>query len=187
MPSRWYLTAYVLCCAALVLAQQPKKDNIAYHATGPFEVKLTPQPPEGEPTTLRRMTVDKQFHGELEAVSQGQMLSVTASTKGSAGYVAMEIVNGTLGGHRGTFVLQHSGTMNRGQPAAQRHGCARLGDGRASRAQREYENPDRAGRQSLLRLRLPDRGVALAVFDISPRCCDLFGSPGSELPTTDPP
>src|SRR5437870_13020035 len=83
MPSRWYLTAYVLCCAALVLAQQPKKDNIAYHATGPFEVKLTPQPPEGEPTTLRRMTVDKQFHGELEAVSQGQMLSVTASTKGS--------------------------------------------------------------------------------------------------------
>jgi len=116
MPSRWYLTAYVLCCAALVLAQQPKKDNIAYHATGPFEVKLTPQPPEGEPTTLRRMTVDKQFHGELEAVSQGQMLSVTARTKGSAGYVAMEIVNGTLGGHRGTFVLQHSGTMNRGQP-----------------------------------------------------------------------
>jgi Protein of unknown function (DUF3224) len=88
---------------------------MTYRATGPFVVKLTPQPPEGEPTTLGRLTVDKQFHGDLEAVSQGKMLSALGSTKGSAGYVAMEIVNGTLGGHKGTFVLQHSGTMNRGQ------------------------------------------------------------------------
>ena len=44
------------------------------------------------------------------------MLSAAGSAKGSAGYVAMEIVNGTLGGHKGTFVLQHSGTMNRGEP-----------------------------------------------------------------------
>jgi hypothetical protein len=88
---------------------------MTYRATGPFVVKLTPQPPEGGPTTLGRLTVDKQFHGDLEAVSQGKMLSALGSTKGSAGYVAMEIVNGTLGGHKGTFVLQHSGTMNRGQ------------------------------------------------------------------------
>jgi hypothetical protein len=88
---------------------------MTYHATGPFEVKLTPQPPAAENTALGRMTIEKQFHGELEAVSQGQMLSALTSTKGSAGYVAMEIVDGTLGGHKGTFVLQHSGTMDRGQ------------------------------------------------------------------------
>ncbi len=89
---------------------------MTYHASGPFEVKLTPQSPEAENTALGRMTIDKQFHGELEAVSQGQMLSVMTSTKGSAGYVAMEIVNGTLGGRQGTFALQHSATMDRGQP-----------------------------------------------------------------------
>jgi hypothetical protein len=116
MPHRWYLITYVLCCAALGLAQQPKKDKMTHHATGPFEVKLTPQPAEAETPTLGRMKGDKQFHGELEAVSQGQMLSVQTSTKGSAGYVAMEVVNGTLGGRKGTFVLQHSATMDRGQP-----------------------------------------------------------------------
>jgi Protein of unknown function (DUF3224) len=88
---------------------------MTHHAAGPFEVKLTPQPPEAENTTLGRMTIDKQFHGELEAVSQGQMLSAMTSTKGSAGYVAIEMVDGALGGHKGTFVLQHSGTMDRGQ------------------------------------------------------------------------
>lgn len=88
---------------------------MTHHAAGPFEVNLTPQPPEACNATLGRMTIDKQFHGELEAVSQGQMLSVLTDTKGSAGYVAMEIVNGTLAGHKGTFVLQHSGTMDRGQ------------------------------------------------------------------------
>lgn len=89
---------------------------MTHHATGPFEVKLTPQPPKAENTTLGRMTIDKQFHGDLEAVSQGQMLSVMTGTKGSAGYVAMEIVNGKLGGRKGTFVLQHNATMDRGQP-----------------------------------------------------------------------
>jgi len=84
-------------------------------ATGPFEVKLAPQPPDAENTTLGRMLIAKQFHGELEATGQGQMLSALTGTKGSAGYVAMELVNGTLGGHKGTFVLQHSGTMDRGQ------------------------------------------------------------------------
>jgi uncharacterized protein DUF3224 len=116
VPNRWYLITYVLCCAGLVLAQQQKKkDKMTHHTTGPFEVKLTPQPSEAGSTTLARMTIDKQFRGELEAVSQGQMLSAMTATKGSAGYVAMEVVNGTLGGHKGTFVLQHSATMDRGQ------------------------------------------------------------------------
>lgn len=99
----------------LALAQQPEEDKMTHHATGPFEVKLTPQPPEVENTTLERKMIAKQFHGELEATSQGQMLSALTSIKGSAGYVAMELVTGTLGGRKGTFVLQHSGTMDRGQ------------------------------------------------------------------------
>jgi hypothetical protein len=62
------------------------------------------------------MSIDKQFHGELEGTSKGQMLAVSSDVKGSAGYVAMERVNGTLQGRRGSFALQHSGTMTRGAP-----------------------------------------------------------------------
>jgi len=88
-------------------------------ATGTFDVKLTPRPPDDSTDTsaLGRMTIDKQFHGDLEATSQGQMLAAMSSVKGSAGYVAMERVTGVLHGRSGTFVLQHSGTMHRGAPA----------------------------------------------------------------------
>jgi len=85
------------------------------HASGTFEVQLTPQD-TGDPG-LGRMTLDKQFHGELEAVSKGQMLSAAGEVKGSAGYVAMERVTGTLHGKSGSFLLQHSGTMDRGTPS----------------------------------------------------------------------
>jgi hypothetical protein len=86
------------------------------HATGPFEVKLTPQPPSDAGTAIGRMTIDKQFQGDLEASSKGEMLSVFATVKGSAGYVALEKVSGKLHGRAGSFVLQHSGTMTRGAP-----------------------------------------------------------------------
>jgi len=86
-------------------------------ARGTFEVKLKPQTDEnvGDPT-VGRMSIDKQFHGDLEATSKGQMLAVQGDVKGSAGYVAMERVIGTLAGRAGTFALQHTGTMNRGVP-----------------------------------------------------------------------
>jgi Protein of unknown function (DUF3224) len=88
-------------------------------ARGTFEVTLTPQPVHTAAggAQLGRMTIDKQFHGDLEAVSTGEMLSALTAVKGSAGYVAMELVRGTLDGRRGTFVLQHSATMTRGTPA----------------------------------------------------------------------
>src|ERR1700710_143196 len=82
-------------------------------ASGPFDVKLEPQ--AGDPM-VGRMTIDKQFHGDLEATSKGQMLAISTDVKGSAGYVAMERVTGTLQGRTGTFALQHSGTMTRGVP-----------------------------------------------------------------------
>jgi hypothetical protein len=85
-------------------------------AIGTFEVKLVPQPTDdyADGTTLGRLTIDKQFHGDLTGVSKGQMLSALTPVKGSAGYVALEGVTGTLAGRAGTFVFQHSGTMNRG-------------------------------------------------------------------------
>ena len=87
-------------------------------ATGTFEVKLTPQAPSesSQETSLGRFTIDKQFHGAIEGTSKGQMLTGGTAVKGSAGYVAIEQVSGTLDGHKGTFILQHSGTMTRGVP-----------------------------------------------------------------------
>jgi hypothetical protein len=89
-------------------------------ATGSFDVKLTPQTSDNEVSEtagLGRMTIDKQFHGGLEATSKGEMLSAMGVVTGSAGYVALERVAGTLAGKKGSFILQHSGTMNRGNPS----------------------------------------------------------------------
>ena len=84
-------------------------------ASGTFEVKLSPQA-DGEAGGARvgRMLIDKRFAGDLVATSKGQMLAVRSAAEGSAGYVAMELVEGALRGRAGTFVLQHSGTMERG-------------------------------------------------------------------------
>lgn len=95
-----------------------KRAAMPTQAAGTFDVKLTPLPPDdgaGGPA-LGRMTIDKQFHGDLEATSKGQMLAAMTAVKESAGYVALEVVSGSLRGRSGTFVLQHSGTMNRGEP-----------------------------------------------------------------------
>jgi hypothetical protein len=88
------------------------------HASGSFDVKLTPQSSGDESggSTLGRSTIAKHFHGDIEATSEGQMLAAHTDVKGSAGYVAIERVTGTLNGRRGSFVLQHNGVMNRGAP-----------------------------------------------------------------------
>ncbi len=95
-----------------------KGSIVAAHATGTFEVKLNPQGQDdkSEDPMLGRMSIDKRFHGDLEGTSKGQMLTAGTAFKGSAGYVAIERVSGTLHGLSGTFVLQHSGTMTRGTP-----------------------------------------------------------------------
>ena len=88
------------------------------HATGTFEVKMSPQTDDdvGDPR-VGRMSLDKQFRGDLEGSSKGQMLAVSSpDVQGSAGYVAMERVNGTLHGRKGAFALQHNGVMTRGAP-----------------------------------------------------------------------
>lgn len=87
-------------------------------ATGTFDVSLKPLSMDTDPGSplLGRMSIDKQFHGDLEATSKGEMLSAGTAVKTSAGYVAIERVSGTLNGREGTFVLQHNGIMNRGTP-----------------------------------------------------------------------
>jgi Protein of unknown function (DUF3224) len=88
-------------------------------ARGEFKVRLQPLEVEGEPADgrLGRMRIDKVIEGDLVAMTTGQMLSAGTQTKGSAGYVAIERVDGVLAGRKGTFVLQHNGTMNRGIPS----------------------------------------------------------------------
>jgi len=88
------------------------------HASGTFDVKLAPQPPAPgtEPAGLGRLSIDKRFHGDLEATSLGEMLSAGTEVPGSAGYVAIERVTGTLHGREGSFVLMHYGLMERGTP-----------------------------------------------------------------------
>jgi hypothetical protein len=93
-----------------------REKTVTARARGTFEVKLTPQPADdyADGAALGRMVIDKQFQGDLQATSKGQMLTGMSSVKGSAGYVAIERVSGALAGRRGTFVLQHSGIMARG-------------------------------------------------------------------------
>jgi hypothetical protein len=91
---------------------------MASRANGTFEVKLNAQPPVenvGDPS-VGRLSIDKQFHGDLEAASKGEMLAAGTDVKGSAGYVAIERVTGTLQGRTGSFALLHRGIMTRGEP-----------------------------------------------------------------------
>jgi hypothetical protein len=86
-------------------------------AAGPFDVRLTPEAGGvAAEAGLGRMAIDKTYHGDLEGTGRGEMLASRGAVDGSAGYVALERVSGTLKGRRGTFVLQHSGTMTRGTP-----------------------------------------------------------------------
>jgi hypothetical protein len=85
-------------------------------ARGTFEVQLTPQTLANADADqgLGRMAIAKQFQGDLVAISTGEMLMANTPVEGSAGYVAIEQVSGSLQGRSGSFVLQHSGTMTRG-------------------------------------------------------------------------
>ena len=85
-------------------------------ANGSFDVRLAPQALSSVASAsgIARMSIDKRFHGTLDATSTGEMLALRSAVDGSAGYVAMETVDGTLAGRRGSFVLQHCSTMTRG-------------------------------------------------------------------------
>ena len=116
MTIRTLAAALAVAAASIALAEEPAMTH--HTATGPFDAKLAPLAlgTVAEHSGLGRMSLDKRFHGALEATSTGEMLSFGSPASGSAGYVAMEVVRGTLDGREGSFALQHSATMNRGVP-----------------------------------------------------------------------
>jgi len=100
--------------AAGVAPTDREEQHMSQHqAKGTFDVRMAPQ--ADDTADVGRMTLDKTYYGDLEASSIGQMIAVRTPTEGSAGYVAMERVTGTLDSKKGSFALQHFGTMNRGQ------------------------------------------------------------------------
>ena len=100
--------------------RQPHTDRRARrwrtHASGTFDVKIIPQKDEGVgDATIARMSIDKQYHGDLEGTGLGQMLAgMAAEVKDSGAYVAIERVRGTLQGRTGSFAVHHRGVMTRG-------------------------------------------------------------------------
>lgn len=102
--------------ATVTSSWDAQRGHTILHAIGTFNVKLNPQTDSQADPQLARLTIEKQFQGDLQATSLGQMLSGSTDVKGSAGYVAIEKVTGKLSGKSGSFILQHSGTMTRGVP-----------------------------------------------------------------------
>jgi hypothetical protein len=90
---------------------------------GKFSIQLKLQAASHglENASIGRQIFDKQFHGELDAISQGEMLSCMGNVQGSAGYVAIERVTGNLQGKQGSFALMHIGTMTRGDKSLKIH------------------------------------------------------------------
>jgi hypothetical protein len=89
---------------------------IMNHAKGTFEVKVKPLSADEKVAglTVGRLALDKQFAGDLEGTSKGEMMTAETTVEGSGGYVAIERIDGTLAGRKGTFVLLHQGTMKKG-------------------------------------------------------------------------
>jgi len=110
------LCLFVVAVSIAATRAAQKESPMLHHATGTFEVKIAPLDPafKAEDNSIGRFSLDKQFHGALEATSKGEMLTGMGTVKGSGGYVAIERVTGTLDGHAGTFILQHNGTMQNG-------------------------------------------------------------------------
>ena len=115
------LAVCVLCAHPMSTAQPSKEPPMTRIAAGEFVVKLLPLGLEGSDpnrdSKFGRMSIDKTISGGLVATTVGQMLTAMTEVKGSAGYVAIEKVDGVLDGRKGSFALQHTGTMNRGAPS----------------------------------------------------------------------
>jgi hypothetical protein len=114
------LTALMICVGGSADSSErfvnqvtQRETRMSKRATGTFEVKLTPQDDKSA-EGLGRMTIAKELHGDFEGTSTGQMLTSMTKTEGSAGYVAIERMTGTLHGRTGSFDLHHLGIMNRG-------------------------------------------------------------------------
>ena len=106
----------LLIAAVLALALTAAAAPVVQHAKGTLVPKLEPLPLSNakDDPARGRMSIAKQYHGDLEATALGEMLTGTGNAKGSAVYVAIERVTGTLNGRKGSFLMYHYGTMSRG-------------------------------------------------------------------------
>ena len=105
------LIGFLIAFAIGLPVSAQKETPVKHHAHGEFTVKiapLTPAPAEG----LGRFSIDKEIHGDLEATTKGEMFSGGDYKQGAAGYVAIELVTGTLAGKHGSFALQQMATMD---------------------------------------------------------------------------
>jgi len=120
MPRSARVPTVVFALALVSLGVQPnlsaEQKGTTMQASGPFDVKVAPAAQEKFPegSSTGRFSLDKQYHGDLDAVAKGEMLTAGTAVEGSASYVAIERVEGTLAGRKGTFMLQHLGTMGHG-------------------------------------------------------------------------
>lgn len=114
-----FLLLTALLASGIAISQSSAKGDtpISKHVTGPFDVKGAPLDTYNkDDKSIGRFSLDKQYHGALEATSKGEMLAYGTGAAGSSGgYVAIEKVTGTLEGRTGSFVLQHSATMAKGK------------------------------------------------------------------------
>jgi hypothetical protein len=115
----FFALTVALVSAPLAFPQsaEEKTSPMHLHASGSFDVKGSPLPSDDATggAAIGRNALDKQFHGDLDAISKGLMLSAGDPKSGTAGYVAIEHVTGTLHGRSGSFALQHFGTMSGGK------------------------------------------------------------------------
>jgi hypothetical protein len=114
--SLFKFTAGLVLIVAASAALSQGANHMSAVARGSFSVEMKPQaePSASDGVSLGRMSLDKRFEGDLMAAGKGEMLTALTPIKGSAGYVAIERVTGTLHGRTGSFVFQHSGTMDQG-------------------------------------------------------------------------
>jgi hypothetical protein len=152
------------------LASAPHKETrMPETAQGTFDVKVTPVPEDIGDPSLGHFTLEKQFHGDLEAASKGQRLTAGTAVKGSRAYVAIEKVIGTLRGRTGTFVLRPTGTRTQGEPQMLVTKVPDSGTGELVGDQRKNEHPHRQ-RKALLRL-------DVCVVDTQPLTLAVYLSP----------
>lgn len=108
--------ALVTCLIAAAAPKKEKSTSMTERASGTFEVKVEPIAADATSTrpSFPRFALDKQFNGDLEGTSQGEMMASNSGVEGTGAYVAIELVTGTLRGRKGTFLLIHNGTMRKG-------------------------------------------------------------------------
>jgi len=101
-----------VAAAVLAAASPAVSETVMHHAKGVFDVSTKPvEQDKGEGSTLGRFSLDKTYHGALDATGKGEMLTVGTEVPGSAAYVATERVVGALNGKAGSFALVHRGSM----------------------------------------------------------------------------